>query len=287
MTQQQIDPPFGAFALPAPLERLRAETERMRSARATRLVRRFIRTVWRKPADVTIFGTQRVRLHLYDNRTEKRLFCGSQFFDPAERAAIAASVAQSADPFVFVDVGANVGAYTLMVRALLQEAGRPGRLIAVEPDPVNASRLEANIAANAATDVELFRVGLSDRSGTLRFRSEGLENRGRARVADDGEIELPVRPLLDLLEEAGLDRVDALKMDVEGHEEPILRAFLRDAPEAMLPRLIVLETWHDRSGQLDKLLLAHGYAVVARPSENTIFARPTAASEMDETDGET
>lgn len=115
---------------------------------------------------------------------------------------------------LFVDAGANAGSWTVLA------AGAVGcRAIAIEPVPDTAARLELNIRLNTlAQRVEVFRGGLSDAGGELRFTT-GFDTVNR--IARDGEagVALPVRRLDDLL--AG--RVPALvKIDVEGHEARVL-----------------------------------------------------------------
>jgi hypothetical protein len=57
-----------------------------------------------------------------------------------------------------------------------------------------------------------------------------------------GEInEIQVRTLLSLLTEKNINRLDGMKIDIEGHEEAVLIPFLEQAPEDLLPRLIVIE----------------------------------------------
>ena len=57
-----------------------------------------------------------------------------------------------------------------------------------------------------------------------------------------GEInEIQVRTLLSLLTEKNINRLDGMKIDIEGYEEAVLIPFLERAPEALLPQLIVIE----------------------------------------------
>ncbi|MEC9347372.1 MAG: FkbM family methyltransferase [Pseudomonadota bacterium] len=115
---------------------------------------------------------------------------------------------------LFVDAGANAGSWTVLASGAVGS-----RTVAIEPVPDTADRLERNIRVNdLALRVEVFRGGLSDAGGELRFTTDfDTVNR----IARDGEagVALPVRRLDDLL--AG--RVPALvKIDVEGHEARVL-----------------------------------------------------------------
>ena len=75
---------------------------------------------WEEPVDIETLGA-RMRLHPYNNVSEKRVLFTPQFFDPEELAILRGRVR---DGFTFVDVGANIGAYALFVGVLAGPAGR-------------------------------------------------------------------------------------------------------------------------------------------------------------------
>ncbi|MFT7390631.1 MAG: FkbM family methyltransferase [Paracoccaceae bacterium] len=273
-----IDPAFGAHALPFAAEALRRLAEHApRRFLASGLRRLALAGRGDGPFDCTVFGSERARLHPRDNRTEKRVFAGVRWWDRAERARLAQALTTTPDGvFHFVDAGANVGMYTL---ALLAEARRRGvtlRALAVEPDPTNGARLEDNLAASGAVDVTAAHCALGATEGMASFVSSGLSNRGEARLAATGEtgaIMVPVRPLLDVVTDAGLPRIDAIKMDIEGQEVPVLSGLLAAAPRAMLPRLCVLEVGRDGTEAVT-LMQDAGYALELRTRLNAIMTLP-------------
>ena len=270
MSFETPNPPFGTFALPPRLDRLRLRAEGFSRRWMASGVRRLVQRSRPEPYDVEVFGNQKARLYPSDNRAEKRVLCGTQFWDLAERTRLRQAMAATDGPFHFVDAGANVGMYTLSVRAHTIRARLKTRIVAIEPDPVNAARLRCNLAASGALDVHHAAVALSDSVGEVRFVSGGLENRGEARIGD-GDLTLPSRPLLDVVTQAGFDRIDAMKMDIEGHEVTVLTSFFADAPERMLPRLVIMETGRDGSGPLTALMRANGYEIESETGINTIF----------------
>src|SRR5262249_61731547 len=86
-------------------------------------------------------GGVRFRLHPRDNGCEKNLLFTPQMSEPTERAELTAEIDQAkeeASPFVFIDIGANVGLFSFFVAA---RAGRSARILAVDPDPENLPRL--------------------------------------------------------------------------------------------------------------------------------------------------
>jgi FkbM family methyltransferase len=199
----------------------------------------------RRPIDVTVLG-QRMRLHLGDNACERRLMVTPQFFDPEELDILRAVVRPG---FHFVDLGANVGTYSLFVGRL---AGPGARILAIEPQPEMLARLRENIALNAL-DIRVAPFAVADRDGELEF-SVDLNNYGYTSLDLDrkgrGErrfVKLPVRTLLGLVRENGFERIDALKADVEGAEDLALLPFFEQAPSALWPKLMIIEdsrrTW--------------------------------------------
>ena len=84
-----------------------------------------------------------------------------QFFDAVEMALLETRL--NAD-FVFLDVGANAGAYTLFVA---NRVGRTGRIIAVEPHPTALARLHCNLALNEIDWAKVVPAALSDHNGSV------------------------------------------------------------------------------------------------------------------------
>jgi FkbM family methyltransferase len=138
-----------------------------------------------------------------------------------------------------IDVGANVGWHTLL---LANCVGPTGRVVAFEPNPNIRPRLEANLARNHLSNVSVSSIALSDRSGTMRFRSPKASDMGAGdghlinaatydaaiddATTNDGEaddvIEVTTQRLDDLWPSLGLNRVDLIKIDVEGWDASVL-----------------------------------------------------------------
>lgn len=267
---------FGDQALPPALEALRNGARRLPANRLGRwgasLTRRALYLAGDGPFDIEVFGGVRARVWPRTNRCEKRIFSGDQFFDRAERATLERVVRAGKDPFVFVDAGANVGLYTLAVLAACARAGRAARAIAVEPDGENGARLRTNLAANrfAATVVP---AALAGESGMLRL-TPATHNRGEITATSDADGEVvEALSLTDLYQRCGIDRVDAMKMDIEGGERAALMPFLAEAPHAHWPRLLIVETGKVDQQGLIPLLTEAGYTLIQRTRLNAILSR--------------
>lgn len=139
-------------------------------------------------------------------------------YEPGLMAALAALVGPEA---VCLDVGANVGPVTLALSRLCPR----GRVHAFEPVPESFAFLERNVAANGAANVSLHQVALSDHDGTATIHFEA-EATGAAFISDHLAAGVPQEVRLQTLDGwaagAGLDRLDLVKIDVEGAELPVL-----------------------------------------------------------------
>jgi FkbM family methyltransferase len=222
----------------------------------------------RGPLDVTNWQIA-MRIDPRRNITEKRLLLSPSRFEYEERMALADWL-KPGD--VFVDVGANIGAYTMWAARL---TGATGRVVAIEPQPSVLARLRANMDLNPDFNVQIFACGAGPRDGSIRL-SVGSSNEGGASMAtkEGGEdsVDVAVRPLLDMIEEAGLSRIDALKIDIEGFEDQALIPFFKTSPRNLWPRLLILERgdkdWRD---DLMWTLTASGYSVRFQTKRNYVL----------------
>jgi FkbM family methyltransferase len=124
---------------------------------------------------------------------------------------------------VFIDVGANFGVYTLVASKLV---GAAGNVFALEPAAQSFAILRQNIALNHSANVRSFQVALTQTRGKA-WLYHGWDPVGNSLGMDplcgnQGE-EVQTESLDSLLEENGIDRVDVIKVDVEGAEELVLR----------------------------------------------------------------
>lgn len=129
-------------------------------------------------------------------------------------SALASKQLNSGD--VCFDVGGNVGAISI---ALADAVGPNGKVHTFEPNPNNFSRLSANLALNPELNerVVLNNLGISDEPGTL-FWTEDPGNPGNGMLSDTGDIKTEVITLDSYCETAGIEKLDLLKVDVEGME---------------------------------------------------------------------
>jgi len=127
----------------------------------------------------------------------------------------------------FVDVGANVGYFSLLAAKLV---GPRGRVVAIEASPEVFKLLRRNLELNRAYNVRAVNVAISDREGRAQLYPGPKGNLGKTTVAKDWaqkenlKLGTTVRtlPLPAVLEEDEIKAVRLIKIDVEGHEWEVI-----------------------------------------------------------------
>lgn len=139
---------------------------------------------------------------------------------------------------VFVDAGANCGVYTVAAGHFV---GPKGSVLAFEPGEGSLAMLRKNVALNGFTHVRVFPLALSEKSGRARLYAEshGASSftLGETEAGRELSFEIETVTLDEILAREGVTKVDAIKMDVEGAEELILRG-ARDLFGRCRPKVI-------------------------------------------------
>ena len=152
----------------------------------------------------------------------------------------------------YVDVGANIGYYSLLAAQLV---GHGGKVVAIEASPVFHQHLLRNIALNGYENVRAINGAVSDTEEVLKFVLASSANMGANSIVPyegpaESTFEIAARPLPDLLTEEEIAGARVIKIDVEGAEGSVVRGL---AP--MLSRLrpdaeITVEVTPERMVQL-------------------------------------
>ncbi|MDA8776954.1 FkbM family methyltransferase [Alphaproteobacteria bacterium] len=108
----------------------------------------------------------------------------------------------------------------------------------------------------------------------------GQDNLGETRVLGETEdlsdesITVPIITLSELCEKFNLEHIDGMKVDVEGLEEAVMLPFLKEASDALLPRLVVIEDNTD-AWETDILAAAaeRGYRLRKKTRMNFLLER--------------
>lgn len=178
---------------------------------------------------------------------------------------------------VFVDIGANIGYFSVLAARQLTH----GQVVAVEPSPRNHAALRTNVELNGLGNVRAVQRILWRESGRrLELHVVDPHNLGANSVLGSGTTDVVGISLTldDLATELGLERIDAIKIDVEGAELDVLlgaaRCFRR-----FRPRLLILAADNPDASVRRKaveLVASVGYAEidpftsVVRPRRDTV-----------------
>jgi FkbM family methyltransferase len=137
---------------------------------------------------------------------------------------------------VILDVGCNAGTHSLRFAKMF------ATVHAFDPNPALWDQFEANATLNGAGNITLHRVGLGQVEAKLPLYAIDSDNHGLGTFSDSPQYDKPLVQIgvarvangADYVRDLGIDRVDAIKIDVQGFEGQVLRGFApileRDQP---------------------------------------------------------
>ncbi len=187
--------------------------------------------------DVPWYRGLKLRIHLGNDQSRQQFVAGC--LDPNEFALLDKLLTPG---MVFLDVGANEGFYTVFASRCV---GKAGSVWAFEPSRREMECLTANVRLNGLANVRPFCVALADQDTDAELLIAGDEHSGHNTlghfVYESGltrRESVLLRRLDGLLQESSLERLDFLKIDVEGAEMRVL-AGARDALRRFRPFILL------------------------------------------------
>jgi FkbM family methyltransferase len=139
---------------------------------------------------------------------------------------------------VCMDIGSNIGYYALLEGRIV---GARGSVFAIEPSSSSYRYLERNVALNHLENTFPKRFAVSDVDSFVRLETGSRSNLTRvvdAQFVTQKTEEVPSKKIDSFVAEAGIERIDFLRMDIEGHEcNAILGA--RDSLAKWRPAIVV------------------------------------------------
>jgi FkbM family methyltransferase len=179
-----------------------------------------------------------------------------------------------------VDVGANVGFYTIESSL---SVGPTGRVISIEAAPSHVRSIRENVRLNEFENVKVIETAVGDTNGEAVLTLPSGDNLGAftlGRVIGEQAYSVTVKRIDDILQEQGTASVDFIKMDIEGSELRALRGaeqtLKSDRPAILLElNSAALQRCGSSVAEVKEFLDRHGYKgwiltrTTARPIENS------------------
>ncbi|MGW2481920.1 FkbM family methyltransferase [Streptomyces sp. NPDC001571] len=185
----------------------------------------------------------------------------------------------------FIDVGANLGVFSVLGSRLV---GSAGKVVAIEASPAFHRGLLRNVALNHCDNVRAVNTAVSDGHRTLTFVLAGSRNMGANSIVPyDGPVEssfeMGAVPLSELLEPAEVARARVIKIDVEGAEGSVVRGLAPLLDDLRHDVEIAVEVTPDRmaqlgdsAGELLAVMREHGFHAYRLPTEYSPASYPRA-----------
>ena len=231
----------------------------------------FFPSFWRfGPFDVECSGL-RFRLYPVGNWGDRRIIRSGRIPEIEELIALSPYIFRG---MTFIDIGANTGYYSCYVS---RETSDDLTLLSFEPQPETYSRLLYNLELNGVCSKNVLNCALGDEVGELDLWSNGSSGEDSLIPMSSAifNTKVSVYPLLDICTDKGIDKIDILKIDIEGYEDRVLNHFFTNAPSSLLPKVILIETALKQEWSIDllKLFSTYGYTAIIHTKRNTIFHR--------------
>ena len=270
-----LETDFGTRA-PGALSRLiwTLATHKALSSNTRGKIRKSVARRFPGPFDVTADGVG-IRAYPFENYCDRIALGRRHLPEIPERQLIGPLIKPG---MVFVDIGANIGTYSLFVARQCRD---DARIFSFEPHPRTFAKLTYNIRANGYSSIEPINEGVGSENGQLRLHSSGGTNIGTASILAEAvdskhQVDIKVAPLRETLASRGVERVDLLKIDIEGFEDRALLPFMAKDNKPLWPAAILIETVLRQHWQTDCIseLTTRGYTVAGDTGENLLLLHP-------------
>jgi FkbM family methyltransferase len=143
-----------------------------------------------------------------------------------------------------VDAGAHVGTFAIRIAKAVVD----GTVIAIEPDKENLNYLEKNVKLNSIKNVVVVQKGLWSKSGRMLFYlTHSASHSMFAQKGVKKAAQIEVDTLDNILERVGMDKVNFIKINVEGTEIEVLKGARKTLMSN--PVEIVIDAHHTVDGR--------------------------------------
>ena len=224
------------------------------------------------PYDVE-FADINWRLYPEENYCDRVIFARYALPEKAEHAALISHLKKDMS---FVDIGANIGSYSLFVA---RNTENTTHILALEPHPKTFQKLRFNLKINGVDNATALQMASGPERTTMKLWSDGGSNIGHTSMLKEGtsnakiSVDVEVVPLKDILAEQEISTIDLLKIDIEGFEDRVLMPFFESSAKPNWPRLVLIETAHQSLWESDLIgwMSDAGYKTLFQTKENLLL----------------
>lgn len=222
--------------------------------------------------DAEVYGIKH-RLLVSLNATDEKILTSSKIYDKFELEFLSTALhsVRNASSSVFVDIGANTGYYSLNMAKIGFQ-----KVFAVEPNPYTLGILNFNIKINSFCDkITPIPFCIGSGEDILLFFSGDLGSVSVFAKNNSSEsVKVKTCSLLKIIEDQKIDRIDAMKIDIEGFEDRCLVPFFERAQPEIWPRRIVIEYCNSELWETDIVgkMLQIGYEISGKTRGNILLS---------------
>ena len=173
-----------------------------------------------------------------------------------------------------VDLGANSGYYSL-------HAAKFGasKVLAVEANSLLCDRINFHIHTNGFnSNIVTYNQAVGNANGRAKLALQDGDQGSNfiireSNMINSGFMEVEMSTLLSIVKESGVNKINVLKIDIEGMEEDVLTSFFSNADKSIWPKSIIMETIKSNLWKFDleEFLKELGYKIIARTRSNSMM----------------
>ena len=178
---------------------------------------------------------------------------------------------------IFIDIGSNIGFYTMNIANLFPKINFL-KIISIEPNPIMIERqmenqyLLENIKKGIINKIFLENYAISDSEKNLQLNFEkGYGPAVLTEKISEKSIAVKTTTLAKILKKNNINRIDCLKIDIEGHEHLALLPFFKSTTKSLFPKHIVIEHTSNTVHlfkDLMQFLSGIGYKIILKTRSN-------------------
>ena len=184
----------------------------------------------------------------------------------------------------FVDIGSNIGLYSLNVSNINSRYKRI-KTLSIEPNPIIFQRLKKNYKLLTSQNkfvknsflIKNFAIGDREGFGMIdkRIGHANVKINNPKRLNNNKNfIKIKVIRLSSLLKKYKVEKISCIKIDTEGYEYKILKNFFKKSNFKFFPKYLIIEHNNDKKYfKSERIILKNKYQIIFTTNSNTIYKK--------------